>query len=274
MKKFTMIRFTVSVFTLLFLSATIVFFMTSSDKLFMKHSEFSLKMIAQEKSASIDTEIKYAEGSIRLLSHFVSSQMTERELKNPNAVFEKYTETLPFDFVEYITACGVSGKNPLIQLSSKFKEVVKMDVGNIMHQAFIPDINYFLPLIQDSKNIGKEYAYADIEISNCGNGNLQNLRIESVSNDKRGEDSIWINGDSLCITDRRRFLLQIDCSNFTQEKTCPIHICAKFDDCNNHHYRQEFTFNVEYPTEPHYKTHNTSIIRKTIEVHADPVIQC
>ena len=180
----------------------------------------------------------------------------------------------PFDFVEYITACGVSGKNPLIQLSSKFKEVVKMDVGNIMHQAFIPDINYFLPLIQDSKNIGKEYAYADIEISNCGNGNLQNLRIESVSNDKRGEDSIWINGDSLCITDRRRFLLQIDCSNFTQEKTCPIHICAKFDDCNNHHYRQEFTFNVEYPTEPHYKTHNTSIIRKTIEVHADPVIQC
>ncbi|MCQ2595951.1 MAG: diguanylate cyclase [Treponemataceae bacterium] len=136
MKKFTMIRFTVSVFTLLFLSATIVFFMTSSDKLFMKHSEFSLKMIAQEKSASIDTEIKYAEGSIRLLSHFVSSQMTERELKNPNAVFEKYTETLPFDFVEYIRWDGlnfmnsVEGSEPFDASDRQYyKEGIKGNTG-------------------------------------------------------------------------------------------------------------------------------------------------
>ncbi len=46
-----------------------------------------------------------------MLSDFVSSQMTERELKNPNEVFARYTKRLPFDLVEYIRWDGLNMMN-------------------------------------------------------------------------------------------------------------------------------------------------------------------
>lgn len=113
MKRFTILRLAVSIFTIAFLSATIVFFISSSRNLFFKHSVFSLKHVAQEKSSTIDAELRYAEGSIQLLSNFVSSQMKERELKNPNEILSKYERTLPFDIVEYIRWDGLNFMNSI-----------------------------------------------------------------------------------------------------------------------------------------------------------------
>lgn len=136
MKKLTSLRFIISIFTVIILSATIIFFISSSKKLFLRHSEISLKNIAQDKAATIQSEINYAEGSIQLLSNFISSQMNERELKKPNAILSKYSRQLPFDFIEYIRWDGlnfmnsVAGEKPF-DASERvyYKEGIKGNTG-------------------------------------------------------------------------------------------------------------------------------------------------
>ncbi len=77
----------------------------------MKHAEYTIKSIAQEKANSIDAEMGYASGSIQLFADFVSSEMTERELKNPNEIFDKYKKETPFDIIEYIRWDGLNLMN-------------------------------------------------------------------------------------------------------------------------------------------------------------------
>lgn len=111
MRRIIILRIIVSIFAILFLAGTIRFFVSSSKNLFLKHAEDSLSHIALEKASSIDSELHYAEESIRLLSSFVSSQMKERELKNPNEVLSQYKRQLPFDLVEYIRWDGLNLMN-------------------------------------------------------------------------------------------------------------------------------------------------------------------
>lgn len=113
MRKFVILRLIVSFLTVISLSAVIIYFIFSSKELFFNHSYFSLKTIVKEKSESIETEINYAESSIKLLSDFVSSQMKERELKNPNEIFSRYSEQLPFDLIEYIRWDGLNLMNSI-----------------------------------------------------------------------------------------------------------------------------------------------------------------
>lgn len=111
MKKFTLLKYVVSIFTLSFLLLTIIFFINSSNRLFISHSEYTVRHLAQEKANTIESVLNYAEGSIQLLANFVSSEMKERELKNPNAILSKYTGQIPFDFVEYIRWDGLNYMN-------------------------------------------------------------------------------------------------------------------------------------------------------------------
>lgn len=111
MKKLNFLRFSISIAAAAFLSAVIVYFVTASREQFLNHSFYTLKTIARDKSEIIEAKINHAEESIKLLSDFVSSQMNEKELKNPNEIFSGYTGQLPFNSVEYIRWDGLNMMN-------------------------------------------------------------------------------------------------------------------------------------------------------------------
>lgn len=111
MKRFLFLRYIVSVIVAVIITSILVYFVSSSKKLFSRHSRVSIESLAQEKARSIDAQVNYAENSIQLLSAFVSSEMKERELKNPNEVFSKYTKKLPFDLIEYVRWDGLNMMN-------------------------------------------------------------------------------------------------------------------------------------------------------------------
>ena len=123
MKKHGYIRIAVTSIAAGLLFLVEFLYIHSSQEIFSRQAQYTLQNIAREKSDSIEYLINYSKSSIQLISNFVSQQMTEKELKNQQEIFSKYSNQIPFNYLEYVRWDGLN-------LASGQKNEAPFDASN------------------------------------------------------------------------------------------------------------------------------------------------
>lgn len=102
---------TITFITAMFVFLVVISFIIFSRNIFKKHAFYTVQQVAVENAMDLDTCVNYGKNSIELISNFVSSKMTEKELKNPNKILNQYSGNTPFNFIEYIRWDGLNYMN-------------------------------------------------------------------------------------------------------------------------------------------------------------------
>lgn len=105
----------IHVISFLFIFLAIVFstiyYIQKTSGVFYQQAEFALERNAVTKARELDTFFDYASSNIQLISNFTTTQMKQKELKNPNEVFASYAGEELFDLIEYIRWDGINAMN-------------------------------------------------------------------------------------------------------------------------------------------------------------------
>ena len=142
----------------------ILVFLYSSKTILVKQAYYSVQQKAAEKIKEIETSINFSLSSIKLLSQFTTSHMTEKELKNSSEVFENFQNKTPFNTVDYIRWDGIismentGGESFDASYREYYREGIKGNTGIWVNYSPVgwneALLNFYTPLYYENEITG------------------------------------------------------------------------------------------------------------------------